>query len=340
MASAQIPGRPLRVIAVSFAASQTQTVYSGVVAAHIQAELGFRIGGQIIARPVELGAHVAAGHVLARIDPADLLLDVQAAQAAVQEAQTSATNAAAAFNRYAALGQDRDAMVPEEYDRRKAVRDAALARLTQAQEGLAIARDQASYGVLRADAAGVITALPVEVGQVVAAGQKVASLAHDGGAEIDIAVPEDQLSAMQIGRAATITLWALPDAKLLGHISDVDAIAVPQSRTYLVKIALDQPAVLAGLGMTAAVSFDQAATPRAALPASAIVARDGAPAVWVLQPDGHVIQEGLQIAGYTADGDVEVASGGALRPGALVVTAGAALIDPQALYTPWAGPQR
>ena len=154
--------------------------------------------GKVVERQAEIGDHVRAGQVLARLDPADLRLSEQAAQAALVAAQADAANTKADLARYDGLGRGSPAYLPSEYDRRvTAAFRMAAARLIQAERQVALAHDQSSYGSLLADADGVITALPVQVGQVVAAGQTVASLAHTNQTEIVVDVPENRLAEIR-----------------------------------------------------------------------------------------------------------------------------------------------
>ncbi|OYV86820.1 MAG: hypothetical protein B7Z73_11095, partial [Planctomycetia bacterium 21-64-5] len=146
-------------------------------------------GGKVIARLVNIGDHVTAGQTLARLDPADLRLSVEADTQAVRAAEAEAVNAHAEYERYQRLGRTSPAWIPSEFDRRRAAMDGADARLAQVQRQLSLARDQLNYTELHADADGVITDIRMEVGQVIAAGQTVASLAHTAETEIVVNVP-------------------------------------------------------------------------------------------------------------------------------------------------------
>ena len=77
---------------------------------------------------------------------------------------------------------------------------------------LELARNQLQYTVLRAPRSGVVTAVRFEIGQVVAAGQPVVSLANEGEPEIVIDVPEDHLATF---KQAHYRAWlaSAPDEK-------------------------------------------------------------------------------------------------------------------------------
>jgi len=330
----------VRVVSVTLAPRRPDLIYSGTVQARTQADLAFRVGGKIISRPVEIGDHVRAGQVLAVLDPADLLLSEETAEAAQQAAEADAANARADLARYEALGRNSPAYLPSDYDKRVAASRMAVARLAQAVRQVALARDQRSYGALTADADGVVTALAAQVGQVVTAGQVVATLAHSAETEIVVDVAENRLAEIRAAHDVTISLWAAPGQTWHGRVREIGALADPASRTFAVRVSVrDAPAGTLALGMTASVDFGGADAPVARLPASALTDEGGHEAVWVLDPaQSRARLRQVTIAGYGGDGSVLVAAG--LAAGEQVVTAGVGEIDPGMTLTAWGGATR
>jgi membrane fusion protein, multidrug efflux system len=332
--------KPVRVATIALAPLRTVLTFSGSIQARTQADLAFRVGGKVVLRPVEVGDHVRAGQVLAQLDPADLQLSQEAAEAALQAAEADAANAKADQSRYDALGRNSPAYLPSEYDKRVAANRMAAARLAQAVRQVSLARDQRAYGALTADADGVVTALPVQVGQVVTAGQTVATLAHTAETEVVVDVPENRLAEIRRTPDVTLSLWAAPKQILHGRVREIGALADPASRTFAVRVSvLDAPPGLMALGMTASVCFGTADNVAAALPTTALTDRDGHPAVWVLDPALHRASlRPVDIMGYGGDGSVLVRAG--LADGDQVVTAGLAQIEPGMALTAWAGATR
>jgi multidrug efflux system membrane fusion protein len=334
------PPRPVRVAAVVIAPDAGQLVLSGTVQARIQADLGFRVGGKVAERPVDIGDHVHAGQVLARLDETDLALSEQSAEAAMRAAQADAANSRALLDRYQRLGRGSPAFVPADYDQRAATSRMADARLEQANRQLALAHSQRGYGVLTADADGVVTSLPVQHGQVVAAGQVAATLAHGDAIEIQVDVPENRLAAVRAADRLDIRLWAAPDTQLHGRVREIGGLADAATRTFATRISvLDAPDGLLALGMTATVTVPQPGPPLARLPATALADAAGQPAVWVLDPARqHAALRPITLAGYADDGSLLVRDG--LAAGELVVTAGIGEITPALALTVWPGAVR
>ena len=337
--AAQAPQpRPVRVQAATFTSPVATFTYSGTVQARRQAELSFRVGGKVVARPVDVGAQVKAGQVLAMLDPSDLHNGALAADGATMAAQADFDRTRAEFARYDQLGRGSPAYLPAEYDTRVAAMRMAAARLTQAQRQSDLARDQAAYGTLTADADGIVTALPIELGQVVGAGQTVASVAHTAETEIVADVPEGRIAGVHPGEAVSVALWSAPGAPVAGHVREVGARADAASRTFQVRISVPGMPPAASLGMTASVTFQQPSAAVAVLPVSALVDRAGTPSVWVLDPArGRASLHPVQVAFYR-EAMVALLSG--VAPGEQVVTAGASQIDADLPLVAWAGAAR
>lgn len=331
----------MRVQEVRYAQERPSVTVSGTVAARTLVDLAFRVGGKVVARPVNAGDHVVAGQMLAQLDPSDLRLEVGIRENAVTAADAEAANLRAMFARYDKMGRTSSAFVESEYDSRRAAMRAADARLERAQRQLELARDQLQYTTLRADGDGVITALPVERGQVVAAGQKVASLAHGAEIEVMVDVPENRLGDLRAAQEVVITLWSAPERRFRGRVREIGALADPASRTFPVKISvLDAEGGGLALGMTAKAKFvGPPAPPFVALPAVALTEKQGKPAVWVLDESRHrAVLHPVEVLAYAGDGMVDIGAG--LSPGQLVVTAGADLLDADLPVTAWRGPAR
>lgn len=335
--------RPVRVQTVQFVPQAVRATYAGTVQPRVQANLGFRVSGKVIARKVNIGGHVTAGQVLGMLDPTDLRFAAAAAAQAVKAAEAEAIRARADFDRYQQLGRASPAWLPADYDRRRAALDGADARLSQLRQQLALAVDQLSYTTLTADADSVVTDLRMEIGQVVAAGQTVASLAHMAETEIVVDVPENRLPDIRAAETIRIAVWSMQGKEFQGRTREIGALADAASRTFAVKVTLldPPPPGMLGLGMTATVTFAHVAGPPVALlPAAAIVqppaGTAGEPSVWVLDRAARrATPHRVQVVAWRGDGQVAIAGG--IPQGAEVVTAGAALLNETTPVTAWAG---
>jgi len=274
-------------------------VYPGEVRARHESELSFRVGGKVLERRVDVGTQVAAGQVLARLDPQDASLSASAAAAQVAAAEAEAGLARAEFKRSEALLQ-RNFLSASAVDLKRTALEAAEARLRQAQAQAGSAANQQAYTELRADGAGVITEVSVDAGQVVAAGQRVLRIARPGEREVLVSVPEGRIVGLAVGAPATVRLWMAPTRSLSGRVREVSPAADRATRTYAVRVTIDAADDLP-LGATATVALVDAVPPQLALPLAAVSQRDGKATVWLVDANQKVMPHAVEIESLRED---------------------------------------
>lgn len=326
-APAPEPVRAVRTLTVTADTAGTTHEFAAEVRARIESRLGFRVSGKMTVRQAEVGQRVKAGQVLAQLDPTDLRLGQEAAQAGVRAAQVSQEQAAAEYRRYKDL-RDQGFISAIELDRRMTTLQAANAQLEQARAQAGVQVNQSGYAALVAPSAGVVTAVEAEAGAVLAAGVPVLRLALDGPRDAVFAVPEDTVDTFRAlqGKpgALTVRVWAAKTI-LPATVREVAAAADPATRTFLVKADLGTAPVLLGQTVTALVQAPvQAGVNK--LPLSAVLQQQGNTAVWLV--DRATMTVKLQpVAVGGADGNSVVIVGG-LQPGQIVVTAGVHVLSP------------
>ena len=320
------PVRAVRVLQVGQEGLQSHAEFAGEVRARIESRLGFRVAGKITRRWVDNGQRVQAGQLLAELDPQDYALATDSAQAQVQAAKTNRDLAAADLKRFKDL-LDQNFISAAEYERRDATLKAAQAQLDAAQAQLTNQRNQANYTQLRADSAGVVTAIEAEPGQVVAAGAPVVRLAQDSARDAVFAIPEDKLGLWAVGQEVQVVFWGT-QKNLSGRVREIAGSADALTRTFAVKVALPDAQLPLGTTVTLQPKLSKAADAVGVikLPTTALRQEGGQTAVWLLdQPTMTVRSQAVQV--QTADGNLAVISAG-LTPGQWVVSAGVHVLSP------------
>ncbi len=130
--------------------------FTGVIAARVQSNLGFRVPGKVVERLVNVGQSVKAGQPLLRVDETDLRLALTAKRNAAIAARAVLTQATADEARYAVLVKNGFAASPQRYEQAKAALDTAKAQATAAEAEANVAENELHYAVLVADADGII----------------------------------------------------------------------------------------------------------------------------------------------------------------------------------------
>ncbi len=310
----------VNVVRVTIGSTNNDVGYSGEVRPRYETNLSFRLAGKIVARNVEVGGLVKKGDVLARVDPEDQQLNARSAQSQLAAVKSEYEQSKAELQRYTDLYK-KEFISKAEFDRWQNAFNVAKARLEQAQAQLAVTRNQTGYTELVADHAGVVTAILIEVGQVVAAGQTVMKLARTDDREIVISIPENRLTELSAAREIAISLWAEPSKTYKGKVREVSPSADPVTRTYAAKISVLDADPAMKLGMTANVYLRGVQrTVAVMLPATALFQDNGHAAVWVVdKASSQVKLVPVEVGEYVED-RVAVMSG--LTPGDMVVRAG------------------
>jgi RND family efflux transporter MFP subunit len=310
--------RPVQVQRVTFENENASREFVGVVRARYETDLGFRVGGKMVARLVNVGDRVRAGDVVARLDPQDLKLQMESAEAELSAANSNLVQASADLERYTTLRTRGYASVAD-FDRKKWTKDEAEGRLARAKRALDLARNQLDYGELKANADGIITATLAETGQVVAVGQAVARLAHRGEKEAVVALPEDWLGEARRANA-TVRLWSDRERSFEAVLRELSPQADAASRTYAARFTMKNADDTVAFGMTATVTLARSSiAPVARLPLSAILNRGAGPIVYVVDDSGSLVQRPVTVASFNEDSAV-VTSG--ISEGDKVVTLG------------------
>lgn len=316
--------RPVRAVKLVAANVDVKTELPGEVKARVESRLGFRVGGKIVARKVDVGTMVNKGQVLMQLDPQDLKLAQAQANAALKAAESNRDLAKAEWQRYQEL-REKNFVSQAILDSKKTALAAANASYDQAQAAYRNQSNQAGYAVLVADVDGVVTGIDAEVGQVVPAGSPVVRVAQSGEKEIVIGIPEDKVDALREVDDVKVRIWAKPDTLMPGKLREVSPIADPATRTYTARVSIPEAADDVKLGMTAYVSF-AASSPEAMIkvPMTALFQEKSSSAVWVVD-NGVVKLTPVQVAGASGN-DILLASG--VSAGQIVVTGGANLLKP------------
>ncbi len=308
--------------------------YVGTLAGDVELDLAFKLPGRIAAigpavgRDWREGDEVAAGTVLASLDPAQLVETVRAAEA-------RAGNDASLHERGLKLMDDR-LISQQELDKLATARDASAADLRRAQAALADA-------VISAPFAGTILRRGARTGETVAVGEMVLRLADLARMSVELGVPEHVVGRLKPDLELALSLPAFPGQAFRGQVSEVGASAASGSRLFQVRVAVANPDRRLRPGMSATVAIPGDLPPPGAVtvPLSALLAGPDGRTFRVMVVEGAVARtkpvEVIDVIGSAA-----VISRG-LVEGEAVVVAGAGLCadgqpvratphDPDALY--------
>jgi RND family efflux transporter MFP subunit len=311
------PVRPV-LSAVLQPASTDSTMAVGTVQPRYETNLGFRLLGRLIARPVSVGDPVAEGQTIAVIDPTALELAVRSAKADLSKAEALLENAIGAEERKRILIKT-DATTRQTLDDAEQIRAGAQASSARARANLAKAIEQLGYAQVKADFAGVVTAVSAEVGQVVSPGQSVVTVARPDVREAVIDLGPDFPVPLTVGLPFTISPQLLPAVQVQGQIREIAPQADQVTRMRRVRIALNDPPESFRLGSTVTARLSNNPNPVLRVPASAVLKEGTETFVWVIDAPASTVS--LQKVDLSED-ERGIRVAGGLTAGAHIVTAG------------------
>ena len=293
-----------------------ENIYAGTVCGRYETNLAFQVGGKILSRNVEVGNFVRRGDLLFTLDAKDILQQVNQADAQLNAAAAQLKLAETNLKRYSQLFSE-NAISAAMLDQYQTNYDSALANYKNAVALSKQSHNALDYTNLFSTADGVISAINVEVGQVVSAGQIILTLVQTAELEVEINIPENKLSEVKIGTPCEISFWANTE-KVAGVVREISPMADSTSKTYRVKISLQNLREDINLGMTASAIFPAKNLNGVILPLSAIYQTGENSQVWTVTAENKAALKNVTVQDFSNN---EVLVSG-LNAGEVVITAG------------------
>ena len=304
---ASIKGRSKEGTPVTFAKVERQDLTSkvsanGAIDAQRKVDLSANVMGQIINLAVREGDVVKKGDFLLQIDQKQLAASARGAEASMQAqfsdrdaARASLTEAQRNFER--AQKNYNERIIPQaELDRARAALDSARAnvvsidrRIEQGRANVAAARDTLSKTTMRAPMAGIVTALPVEEGEVAVIGTMnnpgtvLLTIADMSVVEAVMEVDETDIPNVKVGQPASVTIDAYPNKTFAGVVTEVGSSPMQrqgvqggsEAVNFEVKIQLQNPPAGVRPGFSASADIITGTRTKAvAIPIQALVVRE------------------------------------------------------------------
>jgi RND family efflux transporter MFP subunit len=299
--------------------------FAGSIQARYESNTGFRVGGRIASRNVDVGAEVQKGTLLATLDPSDQQNQLRSAQGDLAKVQAQLINAQANARRQQALF-DRGVGAQAQLDIATTDLKTTQASLDQARAAVNQSQDQLAYTELRADHKAVVTAWNAEAGQVVTAGQQVVTLAQPDIKEAVIDLPDTLVDEIPSDVVFLVAGQLDPSINTTAIIREIEPQAQSATRTRRARLTLANTPDGFRLGTAISVTLSSAIKPRIELPATALQEADGKTRIWVIDTQSKTVAPRDVSVISRTDGTVVLAGG--VKSGEQVVTAGVNSLKP------------
>src|SRR5262247_1701873 len=232
--------RPVRTVTTEKREAGVPVTLTGRIEAGDEVALAFRISGRVLENNRKLGDRLESGQVVARLESQNERNALRAAQANLTAAQGQLTQARNHFERQDTL-LEQGWTTRANHDQAKQAQQTAQSQVDAAEAQLKAAHDMVSFTELRADAPGVVTAIGPAAGEVVQAGQMILRVARKDGRDAVFDVPAQLIRSAPAKPQISVSLTDDPAVTTTGRVREVAPQAEPVTRTFAVKVGLNDP---------------------------------------------------------------------------------------------------
>lgn len=218
---------------------------SGTLKGHQEAPIYARTNGYIQAWHKGIGESVKKGDLLAVIDAPESEQELQQARANSEQIHSRLDLAQSTLQRWEGLRQ-RDAVSQQELDERRAAVQQARADLSAAEANVKRLQQLQEFRRVTAPFSGVIVRRNIEVGALIGAGNNGANrelfyISQIDPLRIDIAVPQNYSSAINVGQEVNVQLLERPGATYKGSVVRTAGAIDSATRSMQIEVSLPNP---------------------------------------------------------------------------------------------------
>lgn len=301
------------------------TTYVGEIVPRLETPIAFKSNGKIAERLVTVGDVVKQGQTLIRLERSDFENQLLVAQADVASAKAALSTAQANLERQSQLVKT-GAVSRATFDAATQEAESAKAKLESAEANANVARMALDHTEIVAPMAGVVTATSGNPSQVVTAGQEVVRIATLDHLEAVFDVPEQLIRDGNENITVSLALLSDPSIVATGRVTEVSPLADPSTRTYRVRVWVNNAPerMILGAAVTGSLILDSRKVYE--LPVTSLTSQDGAPAVYVVDSANKIVARKPIEISYQTEASLFVSKG--LQDGDRVVTAGVSTLRP------------
>lgn len=298
---------PDNVTTASTGRLSTGPVVSGQLTPAREASVRAEVGGSIVSLPVDRGNPVTAGAEIARISSRDLDAARASARVAVQSAETTLQVAQSEAQRTETLVKG-GALAARDLEQATNAVSTAQAQKAAADARLRSVEQQIDDTIVRAPFAGVVSARPASIGDVVSPGTALLTIIDPSSLRLEAQVPSDQIANVRPGAKVHFTIRGIA-GEFTGTVDRLDPSADPVTRQVSIFVSLPNTGGKLIAGLFAEGRVESATRDGLVIPLSAVDETGPTPLVTRVR-DGKAERVPVTLGIRQADTEqVEVTSG-------------------------------
>jgi RND family efflux transporter MFP subunit len=283
----------------------------GTIQAYNRAAIYARVSGYLQSWQADIGAHVKAGEVLAKIDSPDLDQQFAQAKADLATATANAQLAAVTADRFNSLVKSQW-VSKQTGDEKTGAAAATKATMDAASANVNRLEAMEDFKKIVAPFDGVVTARKTDIGALINAGnagQELFEVSDLSRVRIYVQVPQAFTAELQPGLKATFEMPQYPGQQFDASVVTTSHAMDPNSRSMLVELQADNSDGKLFAGVYCQVHFELPSGANVVrVPATALVLANQGSQVAILGNDGKVVLKPVQLGRDFGD-SVEVVAG-------------------------------
>jgi cobalt-zinc-cadmium efflux system membrane fusion protein len=290
-------------IKVGKSENDNSNTFNGKLEAVESANIVTKISGRIGTILVEIGSPVKAGDTLLTLEANELSASVAQARANVEVAYSSLESARIDYEvqrqnyeRYKVL-VEQGALARADFDSKYALfaksKELALngsqAQVRQAEASLQLALANYQNSVIFSPVSGVVTAKNINVGELATLDFPLLAVVNLDKVFVMASIEEEKINQINVGTRIPIQVAAISPTPVSGVITNIAQASSATSKTYLVKILVDNPNHVLKPGMFAQVLWAGENEPNVLIPKTAVIREAGKSYVWTVK--NHIVSK-------------------------------------------------
>ncbi len=222
--------KPVKLLAVKDLTVDDSDAFLARIDATYRAQLSFQVGGEVEKLLVRMGQEVEKGEVLATLDPKDLQLALDAAQAQYALAKTQWERAKSLYSK--------KLISTDSYDQKETQYKAALASFEQAKTDLSYTKIQAPFD-------GVVSYTYVKPYQVVGEKQEILNLIDNTTLDVSFTLPVSYAESVSLSALKNVEMWVTmdsePSKRIPGKFKEISTQPNIDTNSYEAIVTITRP---------------------------------------------------------------------------------------------------
>lgn len=222
--------KPVKLLAVKDLTVDDSDAFLARIDATYRAQLSFQVGGEVEKLLVRMGQGVEKGEVLATLDPKDLQLALDAAQAQYALAKTQWERAKSLYSK--------KLISTDSYDQKETQYKAALASFEQAKTDLSYTKIQAPFD-------GVVSYTYVKPYQVVGEKQEILNLIDNTTLDVSFTLPVSYAESVSLSALKNAEMWVTmdsePSKRIPGKFKEISTQPNIDTNSYEAIVTITRP---------------------------------------------------------------------------------------------------